>query len=161
MATVQRDKPKAAPKAQAAATTNSYVNLIRMATCFLVKVYVSPVQLRTLVGRKITGIQPHPNGGNRSVPTYDVENDGWLSKWFAFEVPFVDGVYDLSARAIDGDTDEVHIESSQFLVEHDANGVAQIRKLGYGEMVEHFGGARLKRGADGELSEVALEAESI
>lgn len=158
MAVAHRPKPAAQPKAEG---ESKFTNLIDLGDRWLVKVYVSGVQLRTLVGRRITGIAPHPSGGGRSVPTYDVEQHGWLDKWFAFEVPKVAGVYDLSARAVDGDTDEVHIESTQVMVEANAEGVLSIRKLGYGEMVEHFGGTRLKRGADGALTEVSASAESF
>lgn len=161
MVAVKRATTAAIEQTAVLKEAGSFTNLIRLADRWIVKVFVSPVQLRTLVGRKIVGIAPHPKGGGRSVPVYDVENDGWLSKWFAFEVPMQEGVYDLSARAIDGDTDEVHIESSQCVVTVDANGVYQIAKLGYGEMVEHFGGSRLKRGADGSLAEVSATAESI
>ncbi len=161
MTAVKRQKREQAPPKAEAASAPTFTNLIRMAEGFLVKVFVSPVQLRTLVGRKIVGIAPHPKGGGRSVPVYDVDNDGWLGKWFAFVVPFAEGIYDLSARAIDGDTDEIHIESSQVQVWKDADGVFQIKRLGYGEMIEAFGGARLKKGNDGALTEVSADAESF
>jgi len=160
MAVAKRTR-QAPPKAEAATQASTFTNLVDLGDRWLVKVYVSGVQLRTLVGRKIVGIAPHPQGGGRSVPTYDVEQHGWLDKWFAFEVPKAEGVYDLSARAVDDDTDEVHIESTQVLVEKSAEGVFSIRKLGYGEMIEHFGGQRLKRGADGALTEVSAQAESF
>ena len=159
---VRSSQPKAAADGE---SKSQFTNLIDLGDRWLVKCFVSPVQLRTLVGRKITGIAPHPQGGGRSVPVYDVAANGWLAKWFAFEVPKQEGVYDLSCRAVEvnDDTDEVsvHIESTQVMVEKNAEGVLSIRKLGYGEMVEHFGGTRLQRGADGALSEVSAQAESF
>lgn len=167
MGTVTRAKRAAQPQAQATNDEKNFTNLWDLGSRWMVKVYVSTAQLRTLVGREVVGIAPHPQGGGRSVPVYDVDKTGWLDKSFTFFVPKKvnsDGspkVYDLSARAteVDDDTDEVsvHIESTQVLVSRDEHGTYHISKMGYGEMVEHFGGTRLKRDANGALT----EAQSI
>ena len=164
--------PKAAPAEQPSDATegSGFANVIRLTArkVFVVKQFVSKVQLRTLVGREIVGIAPHADGDGKMVPVYDVDKTGWLDKWFAFEVPMAvndDGtpkVYDLSGRAVAQATHAIHIESGQVRVWKDADGVFQIHKHGHGEMIEHFGGTKLKRGADGTLAEVTVEdAESF
>ena len=158
-------------QAQAPAQDESIWNVLRLTAwnLFLVKAFVHKNQLRTLVGREIVGIAPHQAGGGRSVPVYDVDKTGWLGKGFTFEVPMAvnaDGtpkIHDLSCRvtSYDKDKDEVefNIESSQVMVWKDAEGVFQIKRIGYGEMIEHFGGTRLKKGDDGVLTEVSIDAE--
>lgn len=128
----------------------------------LVKVYVATAQMRTLVGRKVSGIEAHQGGNGRMKPTYEVDTDGktrWLDKWFAFIVPKEEGVYDLSARATDQNTDEVFIENTHLLVKIDEEGKAQLRRLTYPQLIEHFGGEPLKRNDEGQL--VAVDAVSV
>lgn len=172
MGTVTRPKRAAKPSAQGASSEKNFTNLWDLGDHWMVKVFVSNAQLRTLVGREVVGITAHPQGGGRSIPVYDVDTTGWLDKSFTFMVPKkvnADGspkVFDLSARAIevDEDTDEVsvHIESTQVRVSRDSNGTYSIEKIGYGAMVEHFGGTRLKRDANGALTEAqAVEGDSF
>lgn len=157
-------KQESRPEAPASVEAPSFWNVIDMVTFWLVKVFVSPAQLRTLIGREIVGIAPHESGGGRSVPVYAKDSEDrtvWLNKAFTFEVPKRVGIYDLSGRGFDQDTSELHIESSQVQVFKNAAGELELKRLGYGEMVEHFGGARLTRGADGTLNSVTAEATSI
>ena len=144
-----RSRAKATPQAE---QSNERYNVLTLPNGegWLVRQWVPTALMSSLVGRQIRGIEPHPSGGGRMRPTYDVENDGWLDKFFGFIVPRKAGTYDLSSRSVDKKTDRVQIESMQVVVE--GNGAsAKISRIGFGEMIESFGGTRLTRQQNGEL----------
>lgn len=154
--------PKQAPSQEREAP----INVADLGDSYLVRIYAPSTLLPKLVGRVVTGIEPHSDGGNRMVPTFateEVERNGqtetrtvFLRKWFAFVLPKTDGVYHLSAR---GETaDAVQIENTYVLVENDG---ASLRRLTYPQLIEHFGGEPMKRSGDGTLVPVEAATQAV
>ena len=132
---------------------------------WMISLFVPNELRRKIGGRVVEGIERNPNkpGTQRFVYKKDPSNvreDGsvghvFLEKEFNVLVPCEEGIYDLNSHIMEeGATRETY---ENIHVRVTGNGAeATIEKVGFGDVIEHFGGTRITRGTSSRMAAKAL-----